>query len=724
MKKTFLTAFALLSFMNFASQADDKPVVDTTSVRHLNLNEVQINASRVNAKMKDLPQKVEVVTRRMIEATPATDIGELLKKTAGVDIIQYPGVSSAVSMRGFAPSTSNKYNVILIDGRPSGTTNIATLDMSNVERVEILKGPFSAQYGSSAMAGVINIVTRESSNEIKGQASVAYGSFKTFNGNFSVGGALSESMDFDVSYNYQKQGEDYKIGKNNFFEKSDAEKILDPTTYGERMEHSQFERHNASVRLGFILDENWKINMNQSVFIANGIETPGSFWHIYGMNSKDINQYTTSAIIIGKMGIHNLSFSPFHTKEETTTFNSVYGNSESVHKNYGFILQDAFKVGEHSFAFGIDNKNDLYESNSWSLVGDAAAPYRPNYITKTTGVFGQINTKTLDGKLNLSVGARYDKIQFELKNSEFFSVENREEDYKVFTQNLGVKYEIIEGLSFHSAWGNAFLAPDAFQVAGEYTKGSTTYKGNANLDAERSNTFDIGFAYNNFVKGVKFDFTYFKTHHNDKIISKTIDPDGTEFSGDEYNSFVNADKADMDGIEIEASYDFGSLADYNYSLKVYANYTHLIDATVTQRVKQTDGTYKNVEGRMRYVRDNNANFGVEFDNFKGFTTRLNARYIGHRYEDNYMYEADYSNWPTVERKPINFNGKDVRAGLENESILRHPVYMVFDYSASYTFSDKYTVGLTVSNLLDENYTEKDGYNMPGRAFMAKFGVKF
>lgn len=723
MKKTFLTAFALLSFMNFASQADDKPFVDTTAIRHLNLDEVQINASRTKSKMKDLPQKVEVVTKRVIDATPAIDMGDLLKKTAGVDIIQYPGVSSSVSMRGFSPSVSNKYNLILIDGKPAGTTNIATLDMSNVERVEILKGPFSAQYGSSAMSGIINIVTKESSKEIKGQMSLAYGSFKSFNGNMSVGGALSKSMDFDVSYNYQKQGADYKTGTKNILNKNSAKKILDQSTYGERMEHSQFERHNATARLGFILDENWKVNLNQSVFIANGIENPGSFWHVYGMNSKDINKYATGLDIVGKMGIHKLTLSPFHSTEETMDYDSEYGNREGLYKNYGFILQDVFKIGEHSIAFGIDNKADLFESTSWTKEGDTKAPFRPNYLNKATGIFSQINTKTLDDKLKLSLGVRYDRIQFELKNSEFFSIDNRKDDYEVFTQNIGAKYELLSGLSVRSSWGNAFLAPDAFQVAGEYEKGAKVYKGNSNLHAEKSNTFDVGFEYNKFNKGIKFAFTYFKTHHKDKIIGKMIDPD-SEIVGDEYDSYINANSADMDGLEIEASYDFGASAAYDYSLKLYANYTHLIDAVVVERVKQADGTFKNEEGKMTYVRDNNANFGIEFDNFKSFSTRLNGRYVGHRYEENWLYQADYSNWPSVEKQPISFNGKEVRPGLENETVLRHPESIIFDYSASYTFKKKYTLGLMISNLLDENYTEKDGYNMQGRSFMAKFTYKF
>ena len=75
--------------MNFATQAKDEPVVDTTAVRHLNLNEVQISASRVNAKVKDLPQNVDVITQRVIKASPANDVAGLLKRSSSVDILQY-----------------------------------------------------------------------------------------------------------------------------------------------------------------------------------------------------------------------------------------------------------------------------------------------------------------------------------------------------------------------------------------------------------------------------------------------------------------------------------------------------------------------------------------------------------------------------------------------------------------------------------------------------------
>lgn len=719
MKRTFLTAFALLSFMNFATQANDKPVIDTTTVKHLNLNEVQVNASRTNAKVKDLPQKIDVITQRVIKASPATNVADLLKRSSSVDILQYPGLNAGIGMRGFSASTSSKYAVILIDGKPAGTENLASIDLNNVERVEILKGPFSAQYGSDAMGGVVNIVTKNSTGEIGGSASLSYGSFQTSKANVNIGGALSQNVDFDITYAFHNQNKDYKVGDKNVYGKSYAKSILDASTYGGRLENSQFEKQNLNLRLGLKIAENWKVNLLSSVFKGDDIETSGGFWHTGGMDSKDIKRFTAGVDVLGKIGNHSIKISPFASKERTNSFdvgNDGYGDFKSIYKNYGFQINDAFQIGDHTFAIGVDNKTDKYETKNYLTDGEVEKPYQPDYENRKTGIYGQVQFKLLNGDLNATVGGRGDFIKFGLEADKLLGNDSSSEKYDIFTKNIGLKYNMFENLAVHTTWGDAFLAPDAFQVAGFYTAAFGTTKGNPNLKAEKSNTFDFGFNYKDFKNGIDFDLTYFRTHHKNKIVSENVNPDGVAYSGDEYKTYINASSADMDGIEITASYDFGAVNDYDYSLRIYLNYTHLIDA----KVKYEEGGVKK-EGDMRYVRDNTASFGVEFDNLKGFSTRLNGRYIGHRYEDNYMvtYPA-----PTYARAPVVFNGKEVRPELTNDLLLRHPVSYIFDYSALYDFNENYTVGMTVSNLLDENYTEKDGYNMPGRAFMAKFTYKF
>ncbi|BAX81631.1 TonB-dependent receptor plug domain-containing protein [Labilibaculum antarcticum] len=717
MKRTFLTAFALLSLFNSAVKADvvPNPIDETKVVKHLNLSEVTINASRVNATVKDLPQKIEIITKRMIEASPAVDVAGLLKRSAAVDILQYPGVSAVVSMRGFSPSPSVKYTTILINGKPSGTDNIASIDLQNVERVEILKGPFSAQYGSAAMAGVINIVTKNSSGEIRGQLAMEYGSFHRSKVNLALGGSLSEVLDFDLGFSYNNQAKDYKTGENNLYDEKSAKSILDASTYGERMENSQFTTYNLNSRLGIVLAENWKLNVNGGYYKGKDIETPGNFWHTGGMDKKDIERFTTGFDLMGKMNGHQIEFSPFYSNEENKTYDvgsDGYGDFESVYKTYGFQLNDSYQIGNHSLAVGLDNKTERYESMNFDTSGAIEAPYQPDYKNIATGIYGQAQFKLLNDKLNFMLGLRGDNIKFKLDADNLLGNEKSEEDYWVFTKNIGAKYELIKGFSTHASWGDAFLAPKAYQVAGVYTRGTTTTEGNSDLDPEKSNTLDFGFGYDNYKKGIKLDVTYFTTHHKDKIIKSTLP--------NHNSTYINAQSADMNGLELLASYDIGALKDYDYSLRVFVNYTHLIDA----KVKYQDSEGNDLTGEMRYVRDNTASFGVEFDNLKGFSTQLMGRYIGHRYENNYMYLADYSNYPTVAKQAIVFNNEEVRPDLINEELLRHPVSMEFDYSTSYTFKEKYIVGLTISNLLDENYTEKDGYNMPGRSVTAKFAYRF
>ena len=412
----------------------------------------------------------------------------LLKSNNAIDIQQYPGVNAGIGIRGFAASTSSKYAVILINGKPAGTENIASIDLNNVERVEILKGPFSSQYGSDAMGGVVNIVTKESVGEFGGSVNLQYGSFETFKGNISAGGAISDVLDFDLSYAIHNQGEDYKTGDNNLYDEDYAKTILDATTYGERMENSQFQKHTVNGRLGIKFSDDWKLNLNGSYFKGNDIETPGSFWHIYGMNAKDMERYTTGFDLTGKHGIHNFTFSPYYSKQEEENYdigNDGYGDTKYTYKNYGFQLNDAIQLNDHVLAVGIDNNTQKYESLNYTTTGSLEAPFQPDYHNIATGLYTQFQMNLLEGKLNVSVGARGDNVKFKTKANEFLSNNSSSEDYWVFTKNIGAKYDIVGGLSVHTSWGDAFLAPSAFQVAGEYQTAFSKTVGNPDLDPEK-----------------------------------------------------------------------------------------------------------------------------------------------------------------------------------------------------------------------------------------------
>ena len=99
------------------------------------LDEVVVTATRMGLPLKSIPQKVEIIDKQKIEAIPVENAAELLKRTTNLDIIQYPGVSAQIGMRGFSPSAhARSYTVIMIDGLPSGTSNLATLPLSVLAR--------------------------------------------------------------------------------------------------------------------------------------------------------------------------------------------------------------------------------------------------------------------------------------------------------------------------------------------------------------------------------------------------------------------------------------------------------------------------------------------------------------------------------------------------------------------------------------------------------------
>ncbi|MDX1268917.1 MAG: TonB-dependent receptor, partial [Oceanisphaera sp.] len=142
------------------------------------LDTVVVSAAGFEQDMKDAPASITVVTRKQLESKRVSNIAEALKDVEGVDVGGQVGKTGGmnISMRGM-PSA---YTLILIDGRrqntagnvtPNGFGDTATSfipPVSAIERIEVIRGPMSTLYGSDAMGGVINIITRKVGQEWNG----------------------------------------------------------------------------------------------------------------------------------------------------------------------------------------------------------------------------------------------------------------------------------------------------------------------------------------------------------------------------------------------------------------------------------------------------------------------------------------------------------------------------------------------------------------------------
>ena len=153
----------------------------------LELEEVVVTATRVERLITDIPASVSVITREEIEKSYARAVDDLLRREAGVLVRRSRGLAFtgpiAVRMRG----TGDTARVLILkDGVPlntryeaSGGILLNEMSLQDIERIEIVRGPASALYGSSAMGGVINIITRPADPGLSGNVSLEAGSFDT-----------------------------------------------------------------------------------------------------------------------------------------------------------------------------------------------------------------------------------------------------------------------------------------------------------------------------------------------------------------------------------------------------------------------------------------------------------------------------------------------------------------------------------------------------------------
>ncbi len=163
-----------------------------------------VTGGRLPQQLKDTTVAVEVISRRQIQESGARDVAEILQARPGIEVL--PNVGGAgVRMQGLGP----EYNLVMIDGqrvsgRVNGGVDLRRISMENIEQIEIVKGPSSVLWGSDALGGTINIITRNAQKPIGGSASVSYGTLNQVSAT-AAGEASGEKWGVVVSGGYERR---------------------------------------------------------------------------------------------------------------------------------------------------------------------------------------------------------------------------------------------------------------------------------------------------------------------------------------------------------------------------------------------------------------------------------------------------------------------------------------------------------------------------------------
>ncbi len=527
---------ALIPSLSLAQELEE-PEVEATEEEEMvfEAEEIVVTGTRTERKLKDVPVRTEVITSEEIEAKGAADLYEALEGIPGIRVEQQCSYCnfSIVRMQGL----ESGHLQVLIDGQPvySGLAGVYGLDQipaGNIERIEVIKGASSALYGSSAIAGVINIITKKPGIKPLVNVGLQYGSYNTARYNI---GASARIKNMDAMITAQKHSGD----------------AVDEDDDG-RTDRVRSDNVALSARLGWhdILGDDRLTFTGRAL---NENRAGGELDTFDNPFAKSAENITTTRYEVG-MG-YNRAFSAggelslnlaYATHHRNATNDSFLGDYEDTHDGdvppedemRPYIADEVLYVADANYAYpigdrhrvligGIYSRNELDEEGKYVIGGDTADPeYGKAYLSESEkwadeyGVYIQDEFSIVRDKLEMVVGARYDrhksKDEFagsgDISVKEFEPVEYEEEAYN---PRVALMYRPVPKLTFRASWGTGFRVPYGFSEDLHLCSGSPRVYKPGDLDPERSESYSLSADY--ATPKVWLGASIFRTNLKDKI---------------------------------------------------------------------------------------------------------------------------------------------------------------------------------------------------------------
>jgi len=651
MKKiSMIITLSLLLFLDLNSwaQSDAREIVA--------LEEVVVTAGRTQEKKRDVVANVTVIDDEEIKASTAHDLGDLLAEKGIGHIQKYPGVSTSLGVRGFRTDATGvdlaSRVLILIDGRRSGTGNVSKIMTKNIERVEIIRGPASVQYGSAAMGGVVNVITRQGRGKPTAFVEGVLGSYEY--DELSIGFS-GEHRGFDFSGSFTKDSRgDYDTA---------ADDLYNNTAYD--------YKNSGSLNLGYEFMPDNRLRMIYTYFDVNHAGNPGYISQNDLDDYKDAGNRSIDFVYDGKSKNSRFSWKAryFDGKDKDEWFSPVASNPDGWDDGIPAKLAVDHKGSQAQLTFDKDNLT-LTSGFDWTDYETKDSKYSPKSTEyQDQAGFLLAKAKFFEDNFIISGGLRYDHYEVEVKGGEG----GTEQDNYVCPR-AGIAYLPTDYLKVRANYGKAFRMPTALQLAGDMMMWSARYVGNPNLDPERSDTYEGGLDFSR--ASVNASLTYFHTDLKDKIESYVKN------NGD--TSYRNIGKAEIEGIEGEFSYDLGAYFDWDFEVRPYASFAYL-----------TKFEDRETNEDLMYTSDFIVSYGIRTSGFWGISGSLNFAYTG---------QQDITDYEGGTYATISKGGFTVANVSASKRMLNFQEYGTV------------TLRGEVQNLFDKDYEYVQGYPMPGRSF--------
>ncbi len=540
------------------------------------LSEVVVTATRDEVPIEQVGSSITVVTAKEIEQQQKQTVADVLRMVPGLDIVRSGGLGTNTSV--FMRGAKSEHTLVLIDGiemnDPSssgGGYNFANLTVDNIDRIEILRGPQSTLYGSHAIGGVINIITKRGDGKFKGFLSAEGGTFYTAKENAGLSGG-TDLFQYSLSLS-----------------RIDSDGISSAGAKYGNQEHDPYQNTTLATRFGITPTKNSEIDLSlRYTHSRTALDDAG------GSGNDDPNRLTrTDDLYFRTQGWLSL-FNDIWEQKAGVSFADI--NMSDNDDNDPAHPYDLLRSSFHGQSVKLDWQHTLKPHKITTIVLGVETT-EENAKSDTTGFMWSSN---FPEKYSRTTGV-YLQDQLNLFDAWFSTFGVRVDDHSKFGTEATYRFTsayLIKAIDMKlkGSYGTGFKAPSLYQLYSSY--------GSPTLKPDKSIGWDIGLEQGLPFLKTTLGATWFRNEY-----SQMIDFDMTTWK------YTNVAKAHSQGMELTA----GLQPAQDLTLK----------AAYTWMETRDDITNKQLARRPK----NKVSFDANYSFLKKANINLGLIYAGTRYSD-------------------------------------------------------------------------------------------
>ena len=454
----FIFSFFILPFAQnlFAAEIEELEVIKVTS-------------SRDTLTTKNFPGSLTIFNEQEIETKQHQTVEDLLRGELGLDVVQSGGQGQQTSI--FMRGQGSKSTLVVIDGvrvnsNTAGLYDFGDLTLDNIEKIEVLRGPQSIQWGGDAVGGTINIVTKKGKGAPKHSLSFEGGSYNTTKQSIRSSGSINK-FDYSLSASLLK---------------TSGISALNKASGG--IEEDRYTNKTFISKIGYEINDDSQIELStrytKSHDELDSVNGQGSGTD--NRNSNTIDDFYLSAVFKTKFSDWwSFKINPNMNFQEAATIDTSE-NDHFINRQYTFYLENNMKVHPY-FSVLWGGEYERQEGTADSLFSDFVSAYQKftdNNAYFLQGIYDYNNILTLTGGFRHDINSIFGEVTT-------YKFEAGRNFLKTNTQ-------------LHTAYSKGFRAPTF-----------NDYNSNPNLKSEETQSFEVGVRQGLMNDKITLGITYFKS---------------------------------------------------------------------------------------------------------------------------------------------------------------------------------------------------------------------